>query len=102
MSRSFYLCALLGLFVTAAVAPADDPKDGKPEMVLDGDWTLSILEVDGEKVAPDRLAGATMAVKGGKYTFKMAGESEEGTLKIDAGKKPATMNLDISSGESQG
>ena len=103
MSRCFYLCTLIGLLGTVAAAPADDPKDNKPEMVLEGDWTLTSLELNGLMVSPEKLAGATMTVKAGKYTFKMDGDNdEEGTLKIDAGKKPSTVDLDIVSGESQG
>ena len=103
MSCFFYLTALICFFVNANAAPADDPKDGKPAMVLDGDWILTSLEVDGEKVSPERLGGATMAIKDGKYTYRVERESdEEGTLKIDAGKKPSTINLDISSGGSKG
>ena len=59
MSRCFYLCASICLFLTAAAAPADDPKDSKPEMgsCWRGDWTLTSLEVNGAKVAPERLGG---------------------------------------------
>ena len=102
MSRCFSTCALICLFVTSGMAPADDPKDSKPEMVLEGEWTLTSLEVDGRKISPEILMDATMTVKGGKYTYKMEENDEEGTLKIDASKKPATINLDISSGKGQG
>jgi uncharacterized protein (TIGR03067 family) len=102
MSRSCQVLALAAVILSAGFVKADDQKDKKPEAALDGTWTLSSLEVNGQKVSEDALANATMTVKDGKYTFKMQDESEEGTFKVDASKKPATINLDIKTGMSKG
>ncbi|HEV8059948.1 MAG TPA: TIGR03067 domain-containing protein [Gemmataceae bacterium] len=104
MSR--YFC--LGLFVcgmlTAGKAPADDPKAPKPDTVLEGTWTLVNLEWEGRKISDEDLVNGTMTIKANKYVFKMQKNEndEEGTLKIDAGKKPATIDLDILTGRSKG
>ena len=107
MLRCLFLCACLGLIPMAGNATADDPKAKTPESALEGAWTLTSLEDNGDKVSEEVLTSASMVMKGNKYTFKMLDDkmqlqTEEGTLKVDAAKKPATIDLDISSGESKG
>ena len=102
----FLVCACAA--GAAGGAQADDPKGQKPEAALNGVWTLASLEVNGEKLSQDIIANATMTVKDGKYTFKMLDPNklqdqiEEGTFKVDSSKKPATIDLDIKTGESEG
>jgi uncharacterized protein (TIGR03067 family) len=100
MSRCFCVLALSALCAAAATALADDPKP--PQTKLEGTWSLASLEVNGQKVSEETLANATITIKGNKYSFKMQDQSEDGALKVDAGKKPATIDLDILSGESKG
>lgn len=100
MSRCFRILALFSFLTIAATAAADDSK--KPESKLEGTWSLATLEVNGQKVSEETLANATITIKGNEYSFKMQDQSEKGTLKVDAGKKPATIDLDILSGESKG
>ena len=102
MSRRIFLFAFVCLMTTVSTATADDPKDKKPEAALEGAWTLASLEVNVQKVSGENLTNATMTIKGNKYAFKMQDQSEEGTLKVDGGKKPATIDLDILTGEGQG
>ncbi len=101
MSRCFQALALAAVILTTGFTKADDPKDKKPEAALDGTWTLASLEVNGQKVSEEAIANAIMTVKDGKYTFKMQDESEEGVFKVDASKKPATIDLDIKTGMSK-
>jgi uncharacterized protein (TIGR03067 family) len=100
MSRCFRVLAVAALCVVASTALADDPK--QPDAKLEGTWALASLEVNGQKVSEETLTNATITIKGNKYTFKIQDQSEDGTLKVDASKKPATIDLDILSGESKG
>lgn len=100
MSRCFRVLALSALLAAAATAFADDPKPSQTK--LEGTWSLASLEVNGQKVSEETLANATITIKGNKYSFKMQDQSEEGTMKVDSDKKPATIDLDILSGESKG
>jgi uncharacterized protein (TIGR03067 family) len=43
-----------------------------------------------------------LVIKGNKYTFTSAGDNEEGTLKADASKKPAALDIHISKGPQEG
>jgi uncharacterized protein (TIGR03067 family) len=101
MLRCLQFLALTVLLLGANGAGADDQKDKVLES-LNGTWELASLEVNGTKVPADDLAGATMTVTKGNYVFKMLSETEEGSFKIDVNKKPATINLDIRTGESEG
>ena len=104
MSRCICLCAFVCLSMAVGRAPADDPKDKKPENTLEGTWMLVSLEYDGLKLPEEKLANGTMTIKGNKYAFKMQEpqNDEEGNLTVDAGKKPATIDLDILTGRSKG
>ena len=42
------------------------------------------------------------SVKGDKYKFSMGEMEEEGTIKIDAAKKPATLDFEITAGNDKG
>ncbi len=104
MSRYLCLGLLVCCIIPAGKAPADDSKGQKAETALEGTWTLVSLEFDGRKLSDEDLVNGTMTIKGNKYVFKMQKKEndEEGTLKIDAGKKPATIDLDILTGRSKG
>ena len=43
-----------------------------------------------------------LSVKGDKYTFSAGDSTEEGTIKLDTEKKPATLDFDITAGNDKG
>lgn len=93
----------LGFAVLAAVSgaiAAPGLKDDKNNDLkkLEGDWKIESWEQGG---APVRM-NATWTFKGDKYTLDMGTNLEEGTIKIDQGKKPATIDLEITGGNCQG
>jgi uncharacterized protein (TIGR03067 family) len=93
----------LGL-LGAAVAQEEK---GKPKGLdqLKGTWTAVSLERGGEKLPEDMLKELNMQLlfAGDKYTERIKGEvNEEGTIKIDTSKKPATIDLNIRTGDDKG
>ncbi len=87
----------LATFTTLAacgLALADD-KDKKDK--LDGTWTLESGERNGQPF-PDEVAKTMkLTITGEKLKIEAQGNEREGTIKIDASKKPK--ELDITVGE---
>jgi uncharacterized protein (TIGR03067 family) len=91
-------------FLTAASGQEGD-KPGKGLKKLQGSWTVVAMEIKGQKLPEDKLkeADIKLVVKNGKYAQHVQGEiTEEGTLKVDPSKKPATIDLSIESGKDKG
>jgi uncharacterized protein (TIGR03067 family) len=97
MTRFALLAVTLGL---VAAAPVPEKKDDLKQFA--GDWVFTSWEQGGQSLAEETLRETSWSVKGNKYTFKMGGATEEGTIKLDRGKKPATVDLTITSGADKG
>jgi uncharacterized protein (TIGR03067 family) len=91
---------LAGSFGLSTAAPA--PKDDKDLKKFEGDWTFTAWESRGQAVPREQLDIAKWLVKGDKYTFEMGEEKEEGTIKLDPAKKPATIDFAITAGNDKG
>lgn len=98
IGASLVLAGSLGLS-TAAPAPKDDKDDLKK---FEGDWTFTAWEASGQTLPQEALDIAKWSVKGDKYTFEMGEVKEEGTIKLDPAKKPATIDFAITSGNDKG
>jgi uncharacterized protein (TIGR03067 family) len=82
---------------------APGPKDEKDEVKkFEGEWTFVSWEHSGQTLPKEVLDITKWSVKGDKYSFEMGEQQEEGTIKIDASKKPATLDFDITSGNDKG
>ena len=93
----------LGLAAGAAAAPRGDDKPEKDGIKkLAGDWRVTTWQQAGQELPGEALETVKWSVKGDKYTFEMAGETEEGTIKVDPVKKPANVDLAIGSGPDKG
>jgi uncharacterized protein (TIGR03067 family) len=91
------LLALTCLTPVALAATAGDEK-----AKIDGTWLLTSAVRDGTKFPEEELKKAmpTGVFKDGKYTLMVAGKVQEaGTYKVDATKKPATIDLMITEGD---
>ena len=81
-----------GLFLVV-VAPlrADDKADLKP---LVGTWNVSAFETDDKKLADEQVKDLTVTFNAdGTWNVKKGDKAiNEGTFKIDASKKPMTIN----------
>jgi uncharacterized protein (TIGR03067 family) len=98
ITTSLVLAGSLGLS-TAAPAPKDDKDDLKK---FEGDWTFTAWVSSGQTLPQEALDMAKWSVKGDKYTFEMGEQKEEGTIKLDAAKKPATIDFAITAGNDKG
>ena len=88
---------------TAPAAPAKDAKDTKDDIKsFGGDWSFTSWEMGGQTLPKEALDLAKWSVKGDKYKFGMGEMEEEGTIKLDTSKKPATIDLAITSGNDSG
>ena len=91
------IVCLAGLFTNAA--PGRKEKDDKSDLKkLEGDWTIESWVQFGQNVPMD----ATWTFKGDKYTLTMPANTEDGSIKIDQEKKPATIDLNITGGNCSG
>jgi uncharacterized protein (TIGR03067 family) len=102
-TRTTALVCTIGLWVAApALAQTTGKKMTSAELskALQGDWVVST--VNGQSMAN---AGQTMmlSISGDKYSQTVDGTvNERGTLKIDASKSPATIDLTIAEGPDAG
>src|ERR1700722_13538934 len=89
MAHTLLLCAAL-LPAAADQAPADASDLAK----MQGDWrTVSVIE-NGTKLADDKAQPLFRTVSGEKYSlFRFSKPLTRGTFKIDATKRPKTIDL---------
>jgi uncharacterized protein (TIGR03067 family) len=96
--RHFALLAVtLGL---VAATPVPEKKDDLKK--FEGAWVFTGWEQGGQPLPEENLREARWSVKGNKYTFEMGPMTEEGTIKLGPDKKPATIDLTITSGPDKG
>ena len=95
------LCmAIVGVVLTTGVlaqAPKPAAKDAKAAAALQGTWVLT--SINGQPLS-DEL---TLTIAGDKYHQTVGGTvNERGTIKVDASKKPMTIDLAITEGSDAG
>ena len=89
---------LPGLLLLAGAAPQDDIKTELAK--LEGTWATLYVEIDGKELKAD-VKNDRLVITGTAFTF--TGTSNmEGTLKIDPGKKPRTIDTETTAGEHKG
>jgi uncharacterized protein (TIGR03067 family) len=81
---------VLTVMVVGLLVAADDPKDDLKK--LEGTWTLVSGEKDGEKAGEAILKTAKLVIKGDHHDVKIGDDVFKGTHKIDASKKPHTID----------
>jgi uncharacterized protein (TIGR03067 family) len=104
MKAQVCLAVALGLAVLVPIGAApkgkDDPKDAIK--AFEGEWQFSSWEQGGTELPKEFLDAAKWKVKDGKYTFSAGDQTEEGTIKLDPEKKPATLDFEITAGNDKG
>jgi uncharacterized protein (TIGR03067 family) len=88
-----------GLLLTATAQEEKGKSKGLEE--LRGVWNAESLEIGGKKLGDDDLKQLKMQLvfTGDKYAERLGGKvNEEGTVKVDTSKKPATIDLNILTG----
>jgi uncharacterized protein (TIGR03067 family) len=92
---------LSALLAVALLLPLDDkPADpAKKDLeLLQGTWVMTGLEVNGQSTPEEKLKGATLTIKGNKYTVKTRGMTHEVTFELDATKKPKEIDMHFPDG----
>lgn len=85
------LLVIICLFCTGGYNSADETKKTP---LLDGTWTVLMVEYDGNKsIAKEIKTGDVFTIKGADYRLNGATHKETGTLKSDATKSPATIDI---------
>jgi uncharacterized protein (TIGR03067 family) len=80
------------LLPNAADAPATD-SDAADLAKMQGDWMVASLTNDGIKLSNDEAQTLFRTVKGNRFTiFRFSKPLNQGTFKIDATKKPKTID----------
>ena len=88
-----------GIALAAALA-GQDPKPGTGAAALQGTWIIT--SVNGQ-TAPEGSPQMTLTFAGDKYHQTVGSEvTERGTIKVDASKKPMTIDLMIAEGSDAG
>jgi uncharacterized protein (TIGR03067 family) len=84
-----------GMTVYAAEGKGDLDK-------LQGTWAR-VSEVKDGKASPEEAVKKTkLTIKGDKYTLRMGDDKRSGTLKVDASKSPATIDIMSEDGPNKG
>ena len=88
---------------TVGAAGAQDDTSKKEMKKLEGTWATVSIEAAGQKVTDeDKIKTRKLTTKGEKYTLKVGDETVQGTIKINATKKPKTIDVKPDSGTNKG
>jgi len=99
---------LLVVLAASLLLAADNPKDAKKKDLdrLQGTWTASSVEYNGDKVEADIVKNLKVVIEGDKMTIK--GDSTEvekykkATIKIDPTTTPKIMDVTLTGGDDKG
>jgi uncharacterized protein (TIGR03067 family) len=69
---------------------------------LQGSWTVTALEVDGQSMPESMLANARILVKGNRFTSIGMGAQYEGTLTLDPTTAPRRLDMKFDVGPEKG
>jgi uncharacterized protein (TIGR03067 family) len=93
------LSAALLLSATAMLSAQETSKDQKS---LEGNWTPTTVEIGGTKFPAAELKIWKLIISGNTYKVFVDEKTDQGTIAIDAAKKPKTMNITGTDGPNKG
>jgi|SRR6266481_5777979 uncharacterized protein (TIGR03067 family) len=70
--------------------------------LLQGSWSVTALNVEGQKMSADMLANAQITIKGNRFTSTGMGAVYKGTLELDASKSPQHLTMKFDAGPEKG
>jgi len=70
--------------------------------LLQGAWTVTTLEMDGQQVPSEMLGGARIIVQGNRFSSTGMGATYEGTLELDASVVPRQIDMKFAAGPEKG
>ena len=95
----FLIATLAGIALVSSLS-VSGPQDIISTRTLEGTWRITSL--NGRQV-PDVGPQTTLSIIGERYQQALDGKvSERGTLKLDASKRPVTIDLVITEGDDSG
>lgn len=92
---------LLLVPVAGFLVAADDPIPKGLEKIQ-GTWVLDSLVVEGKEIPQVNLKNTKLTIKGDKYTFVNGDVTNKGVYKVDATKKPMTLDIVVDEGPDKG
>ncbi len=69
---------------------------------LQGTWTVTALKLDGRKMSAGMLAGATVVVKGNRFTSNGMSAVYKGTLELNTSTRPHRLDMKFDAGPEKG
>ena len=94
---------MASLFGALIAADAGDDAAKKDLEKFQGNWQLISMERDGKKTTPEDAKKITLTILGDKFILrKDAVTISEGTMKLDATRKPKEIDETISTGPNKG
>ena len=69
---------------------------------LQGIWSVTALEMDGQQMPAAMLADARIVIKGKRFTSTGMGAVYKGTLELDATTRPRQLNMKFDAGPEKG
>ena len=95
--KLFFL-GVISLILTTTTQAGDDQADSK---ALQGTWLPTSAELAGKPFPEQFRKSLKLTIKDDRYIV-MAEQKDEGTLKLDAGKTPKTMEIKGTEGPNKG
>src|SRR5579872_5533506 len=69
---------------------------------LQGAWSISELEVDGQSTPPEMWGEARITIKGNRFTSSGMGADYEGTMELDPSARPPRLDMKFDAGPEKG
>jgi uncharacterized protein (TIGR03067 family) len=95
LSLGFLVFVVLSLSARAAESKGD-------AKALEGTWLPTMAELAGEKFPDEGLKSITLTLSGSSYTVMVGKATDKGTVKLDPGKKPKTLDITGTEGPNKG
>lgn len=96
----FRFAALALVLLSTSALSADDKKDTD---AFQGKWKIASIEVNGEKVEPERLDKAVLTITGDERVLKDDDKVvSRSKYKLDSSKNPKTIDIIVSEGSLKG
>jgi uncharacterized protein (TIGR03067 family) len=69
---------------------------------LQGSWSITALEADGQKMPAEMVAGGSIVIRGDRFTCAGMGFVYEGRLELDESRKPRQLDMKFDAGPEKG
>jgi|SRR5271154_1906148 len=70
--------------------------------LLQGSWTITTLEIEGQKLPTSMLANCRIVVTGDRFVSTGMSAVYEGTIELDASANPPHLNMNFDAGPEKG